>query len=127
MLPCLSEQTGPLVLVGVKVKGGKEARAHAVSPLIEAGNVYLPRALIPAPPGYAETATELFIEECAAFPNAAHAHSSGEDARSVVRQSFDLGAESPISAERAFLRDGLRDGPMTPDGPGIEGAPDLIR
>jgi phage terminase large subunit-like protein len=37
----------------------------AVSPLIEAGNVYLPH------PMYAPWVND-FIEECAAFPNGAH-------------------------------------------------------
>lgn len=45
--------------------GSKEARAAAVSPLVEAGNVYLPPAEI-AP------WVDGFIEECASFPNAAH-------------------------------------------------------
>jgi len=45
--------------------GSKEARASAVSPLVEAGNVYLPAAdLAPW--------VDAFIEECAGFPNAAH-------------------------------------------------------
>ena len=46
-------------------EGGKVARAAAVSPLIEAGNVYLPH------PDYAPWVGD-FIEECAAFPNGAH-------------------------------------------------------
>ena len=46
-------------------EGGKVARAAAVSPLIEAGNVYLPH------PQYAPWVSD-FIEECAAFPNGAH-------------------------------------------------------
>ena len=41
------------------------ARAAAISPLIEAGNVYLPHPL------YAPWVND-FIEECAAFPNGAH-------------------------------------------------------
>jgi predicted phage terminase large subunit-like protein len=41
------------------------ARAAAVSPLIEAGNVYLPH------PQYAPWVSDL-IEECASFPNGAH-------------------------------------------------------
>jgi predicted phage terminase large subunit-like protein len=49
----------------VNPEGGKIARAAAVSPLIEAGNVYLPHPL------YAPWVTD-FIEECAAFPNGAH-------------------------------------------------------
>ena len=46
-------------------KGRKLARATAVSPLVEAGNVYLPH------PEYAPRVND-FIEECAAFPNGAH-------------------------------------------------------
>ena len=42
--------------------GGKQARAYAVSPQIEAGNVYLPH------PDIAPWITG-FIEECATFPN----------------------------------------------------------
>jgi predicted phage terminase large subunit-like protein len=49
----------------VNPSGGKIARAAAVSPLIEAGNVYLPH------PAYAPWVND-FIEECAAFPNGAH-------------------------------------------------------
>ena len=45
--------------------GGKIARVAALSPLIEAGNVYLPH------PAYATWVND-FIEECAAFPNSAH-------------------------------------------------------
>ena len=41
------------------------ARAAAVSPMIESGNVYLPH------PQIAPWVTG-FIEECAAFPNGAH-------------------------------------------------------
>lgn len=49
-------------IVPVNPQGGKEARAAAVSPFIEAGNVLLPERPF---------AAEL-IEECAAFPNATH-------------------------------------------------------
>src|SRR6185295_13042139 len=49
----------------VNPSGGKVARAAAVSPLIEAGNVYLPH------PDYAAWVKD-FIEECAAFPNGAN-------------------------------------------------------
>ena len=45
--------------------GGKVARAAAVSPLIEAGNVYLPHP-------HSAPWVAAFLEECAAFPNAAH-------------------------------------------------------
>ncbi len=44
--------------------GGKIARAQTISPLVEAGNVYLPH------PDY--TLGNDFIEECVQFPNGAH-------------------------------------------------------
>ena len=49
-------------LIAVEPQGGKVARAHAVSPYIESGNVYLPHPAI-APWVWG------FIDECAAFPN----------------------------------------------------------
>jgi len=52
-------------LLPVNPEGGKVARAAAASPLIEAGNIYLPH------PQYAPWVSD-FIEECAAFPNGAH-------------------------------------------------------
>ena len=52
-------------LLPVNPLGGKIARAAAVSPLIEAGNIYLPHPL------YAPWVND-FIEECVAFPNGAH-------------------------------------------------------
>jgi predicted phage terminase large subunit-like protein len=52
-------------LIAVNPEGGKIARAAAVSPQIEAGNVYLPHPAI-AP------WVEKLMEECTSFPNAAH-------------------------------------------------------
>ena len=52
-------------IVAVEPAGSKEARAHAVSWLIEAGNVYLPQ------PSIAPWIDD-FIEECAAFPKGAY-------------------------------------------------------
>jgi predicted phage terminase large subunit-like protein len=52
-------------LLPVQPEGSKQARASAVSPLIEAGNVYLPHPMI------APWVNE-FIEQCAAFPNVTH-------------------------------------------------------
>jgi len=60
MLQC--EITG---ILPVNPEGGKIARAAAISPLVEAGNVYLPH------PDCAPWVKD-FIEECAAFPNSAH-------------------------------------------------------
>ena len=50
-------------LIPVQPEGGKESRAAAVSPMIEAGNVHLPES--------APWVGEL-IEEAAGFPNSAH-------------------------------------------------------
>ena len=50
-------------LIPVNPQGGKEARANAVAPLIEAGHVYLP-AIAPW--------VDDLIEEAAGFPNSAH-------------------------------------------------------
>jgi predicted phage terminase large subunit-like protein len=52
-------------IIPVNPEGGKEARVNAVAATIEAGNVYLPH------PALNPWVKEL-IEECAAFPNAAH-------------------------------------------------------
>lgn len=49
----------------VEPEGGKEARANAVSPLFEAGNVYLPH------PNLCSWSEDI-VEELVAFPNAAH-------------------------------------------------------
>ena len=52
-------------LLAINPEGGKIARAQAVSPYVEAGNVYLPHpAIAPWVDG--------FIEECAIFPNGRH-------------------------------------------------------
>jgi predicted phage terminase large subunit-like protein len=60
-------------LTPIQPEGGKEARAHAVSPVVQSGNVFLPAgAFIPCPPGYEATSVADFIEEHAGFPTAAH-------------------------------------------------------
>jgi predicted phage terminase large subunit-like protein len=60
-------------LIAIEPEGGKEVRAAAVEPVVEAGNVYLPASdYIPCPTGYEPTLTGEFIEECAVFPNGAH-------------------------------------------------------
>lgn len=52
-------------IIAVNPEGGKVARAAAISPLIEAGNVYLPHPQI-AP------WVDDFVEECTSFPNGAN-------------------------------------------------------
>lgn len=63
VIAMLKHQVGGLI--AVQPEGSKVARASAVSPLIEAGNVYLPHPLI------ARWVNE-FIEQCAGFPNGVH-------------------------------------------------------
>lgn len=50
-------------IIPVNPEGGKVARAYAVSPYVEAGNVYLPEGV---------PWVQDFVEECAAFPNGQH-------------------------------------------------------
>lgn len=50
-------------LIAVNPQGGKFSRAAAISPMIEAGNVFLPER---------SSWASALIEEAAAFPNAAH-------------------------------------------------------
>ena len=88
-------------LIPAKPEGGKEARAHAVTPQIESGNVYLPTGDIPAPPGYATTQADDLIEECAAFPNGAY-----DDQVDALTQAL-LRLGRPRSAGR------VRSGPAT--------------
>ena len=52
-------------LIEVKPEGGKVARAHAVSPMVEAGNIYLPHPML-------VSWVEALLEEMAAFPNGRH-------------------------------------------------------
>jgi predicted phage terminase large subunit-like protein len=65
-------------LIAVNPEGGKMARAAAVSPQIEAGNVYLPD------PNVAPWVTG-FIEECAAFPNGAYDDQVDAMSQALVR------------------------------------------
>lgn len=89
-------------LIAVNPEGGKEARAQAVSPEIESGNVYLPH------PHVAPWVTA-FIEECAAFPNGAHDDQVDQMTQALVwfgaRPSFvlpkmgNLTRESPTAVQ----------------------------
>lgn len=53
-------------ILPIEPDGSKEARAHATSPTVEAGNVFLPS------PALAPWIGD-FVEECANFPNASYA------------------------------------------------------
>jgi predicted phage terminase large subunit-like protein len=59
-------------IIGVTPRGGKYARAQAASPVVEAGNVWLPN---PRPHGRLlpeRTWVDDFLHECCAFPLGAH-------------------------------------------------------
>lgn len=60
-------------IVPLNPTDSKQSRAAAVTPLVEAGNVFLPPGdWIPCPPGYEPTSTADFIEEHAGFPLGSH-------------------------------------------------------
>lgn len=59
-------------IVPVPVKGGKPARAEAVSPFIRAGNVHLPTSSCAATNAEISWDPEGLIVEATAFPNGAH-------------------------------------------------------
>lgn len=63
-------------LMPVSVEGDKTTRVHAVTPLLEAGQVYLPGHGLADGTGCDPARTpenvQEFIEECANFPNAVH-------------------------------------------------------
>jgi predicted phage terminase large subunit-like protein len=102
-------------LIPIQPDGSKEARAAAVTPLVEAGNVFLPAAgFIPCPAGYEATSVDDFIEEHASFP--AGAHNDMVDATSQALKWLAVrgfrGAKSwnymPVDAsERRFSRGGM--------------------
>ncbi len=52
-------------IIAVNPEGGKEARAHAVAPTVEAGNVWLPNKKL-------HPWVDEFIDECASFPKGAN-------------------------------------------------------
>lgn len=60
-------------LMAVSPEGGKVARAHAVQPWIEAGQVHLPTPFSESgAPRHDRRWVDAFIGQCAAFPKAAH-------------------------------------------------------
>ncbi len=73
-------------------EGGKMARAAAVSPQIEAGNVHLPH------PQVAPWVTG-FIEECAALPNGANDDQVDAATQAMLRWSIDQEIECVLVYE----------------------------
>lgn len=85
-------------LVPVEPQGSKEARAHAVSPFIEAGDVELPHPTLAPWVGK-------FIDECASFPNGTH-----DDQVDACTQALDrmLGQGTGLAGFMERLRDQRR-------------------
>ena len=60
-------------MIAISPEGGKDVRAAAAEPTVEAGNVHIPAGdFIPAPPGYTPTPVDEFIGEFSVFPNGSH-------------------------------------------------------
>ena len=85
-------------LIAVNPEGGKEARASAVSPLLEAGNVHLPD------PSLASWVHD-FVEECAAFPKGANDDQVDAMSQALLRMSKGQSLNVvPISVTKEALR-----------------------
>lgn len=108
-------------IVSAAVKGDKTQRAHAVTPQLEAGQVFIPGHPDPSGtrPDDARTpawALEL-VEECAGFPNASHDDQVDALTGCLLRASSprlpsDTGEqeESPFGRRRREQRGGIRYG-----------------
>lgn len=97
-------------IIPVTPEGGKEARASAVGPLIEAGNVFLPKVSL-------RPWVEGLLLECESFPNGAHddrvdamtqaliktlnrKYDETEDTRTVEQKMWDELAEQDKAAKQ---------------------------
>lgn len=80
-------------MIGVEPDGSKESRAAAVSPFVEAGNVWLPA------PEIAPWVGDL-VEEAAAFPNAAH-----DDRVDTLTQALNRLLLNPLLLDDTIIED----------------------
>lgn len=83
-------------IIPVNPKGTKIARVSAVTPLIEAGNVYLPD------PSICPWINE-FIEECASFPNGAHDDQVDAMSQALSRLMYSRNEAAPPETRDIFL------------------------
>lgn len=83
-------------IVPIEPDGSKVARAAAVSPLVEAGNVWLPASLGVDGEPFAPWADEV-IEECAGFPTAKH-----DDDVDALSQALNRLVVMPLRAGADF-------------------------
>lgn len=70
--------------VGINPLGGKESRAYAVTPYIEAGNVYLPR----------ETYIQEFVEQCSDFPNGKNDDDVDAMTQAITKMIYHTGTKT---------------------------------
>lgn len=89
-------------LIAVTPEGGKVSRAQAVSPEIEAGNVYLPR----------QPWVEGFIDECAAFPSGKH-----DDQVDAASQALRRFAQNTDTGDPGMIAVGWRAIELAPKPP----------
>lgn len=83
-------------MIAVTPEGGKESRAQAVSPYVEAGNVYLPNPdLFPW--------VKEFVEEYAFFPRGAH-DDDVDAGTQALRRLFDSVSQSALPEFRVMPR-----------------------
>lgn len=87
-------------LIPVEPDGGKEARASAVSPFVEAGQVFIPAPEIAPWVG-------AFIDEHAAFPNGAHDDQVDATSQALNRLLLNPILSGGLLVEAADLDDGL--------------------
>ena len=66
-------------IIPVRPDASKESRVNAIAPLVEAGNVYLPRDK-----GF----TFKFVDQCASFPNGKHDDMVDSMSQAVIRLAF---------------------------------------
>lgn len=85
-------------LIAVEPEGGKIARAYAVQPQVEAGNVYLPH---PALFGWVDA----FRTSCAGFPNLAHDDDVDAMTQALTRFEQRYGNDDSTSSQAVSRED----------------------
>lgn len=85
-------------LIAINPEGGKEARANAVSPYVESGNVYLPHPLL-------EPWVGEFIEEACIFPRVPHDDDTDAMTQAIRRLSDSI-SQSAVPEFRIMPRVG---------------------
>jgi len=104
-------------IVPVKPRESKYARASAVSPFIEAGNIFLPASDI------ALFDAEELVDEAASFPNAAHDDMVDATSQALAEMLLDgTGAQAWIAWARRKAEETTEPAPAPPAAPEPEPA-----